>query len=61
MKQIEKVFVVTVPENGWDCVHNVYAFDTKQEVIDELMLETEENDGYIENNFVITEKLLILK
>ena len=50
---MEKIFVVTNPENGWDCVHcTVYKGYTEEEVR-ELLNEEFERDT--EDDFIIHE------
>lgn len=50
----KKMFVVTCPENGWDCVFKaLYLADSIKEV--EQLLNREHGEGYVQDSLVIHE------
>lgn len=56
---MKTIYVVTIPENGWDCIHTVYLADSEEKVIECIINEEDVTKEWIENNYVITEKNLI--
>lgn len=52
----KKIFVITNPELGWDCVTGVYLANTEQDVIDHLGEEYDE-----EMDVIHSERLTIVR
>lgn len=61
MAEITKnVYVVTCPENGWDCVIGVYVAHDKEQVYQYLADEQGRNvdDDEIQNRYIVHSKTL---
>ena len=61
------IFVVTYPQNGWDCVRSVYEADSEEDVWQSLYEDSESDEYYkewkmeAEDNLVVHEKYEIIK
>lgn len=49
------IFVVTRPEDGWDCVQGVYKADSEDRVKEQLMDVCGMTDEQVENKFIVHE------
>lgn len=59
-KITKRVYIVTCPKNGWDCVVGVYIAHNEEQVYQYLADEQgrDVNDDEIQSNYVITSKIL---
>ena len=59
MENEKIVFVVTCPENGWDCVVGVYEAKDEDEVYNYLQEMYGKSREIIENEYVVHEERII--
>ena len=53
------IYVVTNPEDGWDCVRKVFKAPSEEEVKEYLLKEYTED--FIENHLIIHEKYQLIE